>query len=70
MIKVRCSIVNAIIIMLLVISLDAIAQSEEPTVSNRFGIGARTMGMGGAFIGVAAGVVERGRAEGHLRNAR
>lgn len=44
---------SVIIITLLVISLDAIAQSEEPTVSNRFGIGARTMGMGGAFIGVA-----------------
>jgi len=65
MIKMRCgrftegkllnevNMFSAIIITLLVISLHAIAQSEEPTVSNRFGIGARTMGMGGAFIGVA-----------------
>ena len=50
--KMKCGIVS-IIIMLLAISLNAIAQSEEPTVNNRWGIGARTMGMGGAFIGVA-----------------
>ncbi|HIE29982.1 TPA: hypothetical protein EYP66_22180 [Candidatus Poribacteria bacterium] len=49
----KANIVNTIIIMLLLSSLDAIAQSEEPTVNNPFGIGARTMGMGGAFIGIA-----------------
>ena len=54
MIKMRCGMVSTIVIMmLLVISLDVIAQSEEPTLNNRWGIGARTMGMGGAFIGVA-----------------
>ncbi|MFQ6039242.1 MAG: OmpP1/FadL family transporter [Candidatus Poribacteria bacterium] len=49
----KANMVSVIIIMLLLSSSGAIAQSEEPTVNNPFGISARTMGMGGAFIGVA-----------------
>ena len=51
--KTRCKMISAIIIGLLMMSSYAMAQTEEPTVANYFGVGARAMGMGGAFIGVA-----------------
>ncbi len=42
-----------VIATLLVIAPVVMAQHEELTVGNRFGVGARAMGMGGAFCGVA-----------------
>jgi long-subunit fatty acid transport protein len=38
---------------LISVSTDGIAQLEEIAIGNTFGVGARAMGMGGAFLGVA-----------------